>query len=234
MPPVIFVLLAPHAFDLRADILVPVSGRPDRLLTTVGPDSAPRIQVYYTGNNHYEGSDAEPVERDEAPTTPVEPPAPPPSPPLARVRTVSMMSRARARPRTTTRSRSRSTQRAGTTRPPSTPSRTPPAPCRASTRAWRRTGAAARTTTRLYDAEEAVRQAQSALYAAGHAPAGAWRRRRGHAAVAAIVPRISRTDAERQRAAALVTAEDLSESPPRLGPDETLTTDELEVAGIAL
>ncbi|WP_031088483.1 lonely Cys domain-containing protein, partial [Streptomyces sp. NRRL WC-3549] len=45
---------------------------------------------------------------------------------------------------------------------------------------------------------------------------------------------VSRTDAERRRTAALITADDLPDDPPRPAPDTVLTTDDLTAAGITL
>ncbi|NED88406.1 lonely Cys domain-containing protein, partial [Streptomyces sp. SID11233] len=52
------------------------------------------------------------------------------------------------------------------------------------------------------------------------------------AALAAIVPRVRRTDAERRRTAALITADDLTGAPPRLPADGTVTTAELTAGGV--
>ncbi|WP_280888830.1 lonely Cys domain-containing protein [Streptomyces sp. LBL] len=54
------------------------------------------------------------------------------------------------------------------------------------------------------------------------------------AAVAPIVPPVSRTDDERRLIAALVTAEDLPEDPPHLAPDDVVTMAELNALGITL
>ncbi|MFJ1749529.1 hypothetical protein ACIOJD_25260 [Streptomyces sp. NPDC088116] len=51
-------------------------------------------------------------------------------------------------------------------------------------------------------------------------------------AAAEPVPRVSRTESQRLLAATLVTAADLPEVPPLLGPDETVTAAELSRAGV--
>ncbi|WP_435195188.1 hypothetical protein [Streptomyces sp. NRRL F-5630] len=61
----VLVPLLAQALDLRVDVLVGGDGPGTRLLTTVGPETAPRrTEVYYSGNNHYDGSDATPIDRE--------------------------------------------------------------------------------------------------------------------------------------------------------------------------
>ncbi|WP_344285724.1 hypothetical protein, partial [Streptomyces hebeiensis] len=87
---------------------------------------------------------------------------------------------------------------------------------------------------RLYDAWQDVEHAQRRLDAAVDRLRDLGADAAVDAAVAAIVPRVSRTDAERQLTAALVTADDLPDDPPRLALDDTVTKDQLTAAGITL
>ncbi len=87
-------------------------------------------------------------------------------------------------------------------------------------------------TARLYDAWQELGRAQRRLDAALDRLRDLGADAAHDAAVASIVPRVSRTDAERRLTSALVTAGDLPADPPRPAPDDLITAEELAAAGV--
>ncbi|MBK3547308.1 lonely Cys domain-containing protein, partial [Streptomyces sp. MBT60] len=87
-------------------------------------------------------------------------------------------------------------------------------------------------TARLYDAWQDLSAAQRRLDAALDRLRDLGADAAHDAAVASIVPRVSRTDAERRFTAALVTADDLPTDPPRPAPEDLVTPEELAAAGV--
>ncbi|WP_306340862.1 lonely Cys domain-containing protein, partial [Streptomyces sp. AS13] len=87
-------------------------------------------------------------------------------------------------------------------------------------------------TARLYDAWQELGRAQRRLDAALDRLRDLGADAAHDAAVASIVPRVSRTDAERRLTSALVTADDLPADPPRPAPGDLITAEELAAAGV--